>query len=268
MRENAKHSASKGYMKRHLNNKDRKKSISKTEFSYEAEIDQLFVYPWVGILANIKTMLKDGRKTGESGRKLKEELASKGFNPLKVHPLWNWKGHSGFAIVEFNKDWDSFRNAITFEKSFEVDHCGRKDFYATRDLGDKLYGWVAREDDYYSNSIIGDHLRKNGDLKTVSGKEAEDQRKASKLVNNLTNTLEMKNRHMKEMQTKYLETNASLNKVMAQKDEMLKCYNEGVPIPSSSFYFMCYLNSLIFMSDSLAYYVHFMLIRNKKDGAE
>lgn len=228
MRENAKHSASKGYMKRHLNNKDRKKSISKTEFSYEAEIDQLFVYPWVGILANIKTMLKDGRKTGESGRKLKEELASKGFNPLKVHPLWNWKGHSGFAIVEFNKDWDSFRNAITFEKSFEVDHCGRKDFYATRDLGDKLYGWVAREDDYYSNSIIGDHLRKNGDLKTVSGKEAEDQRKASKLVNNLTNTLEMKNRHMKEMQTKYLETNASLNKVMAQKDEMLKCYNEEI----------------------------------------
>lgn len=232
-RERAQHLALEKYVSKYLVVKDRSQSESATSSKClkitDHQPDQLLVYPWVGIVANIKTQRgEDGRYVGESGSKLRDEFRSKGFNPLKVHPLWSFRGHSGFAVVEFNKDWAGFRNAIMFEKSFEVDHHGKKDFYAVKNLGDKLYGWIARDDDYYSKSLIGDHLRRNGDLKTVSGKEAEDQRKASTLVTNLTHTLEVKDRHYKEMEMKYLETSTCLDLTMEQMDEMNKSRNEEI----------------------------------------
>ncbi|XP_022964643.1 protein INVOLVED IN DE NOVO 2-like isoform X2 [Cucurbita moschata] len=190
--------------------------------------DQLFVWPWMAIVANIQTEIHAGRRVGESGSKLRDEFMRQGFNPLKVHPLWNRFGHSGYAVVEFNKDWDGFRNALMFENSFEVDHQGKKDYNVSRDRGKKLHGWVARDDDYNSKSVFGDYLRKNGDLKTVSGKEAEDNSKALRLVSNLTNTLENKNLHLKEITHKVLETNASLNNMMEQMDETAKIYNEKI----------------------------------------
>ncbi|KAI4356350.1 hypothetical protein L6164_000379 [Bauhinia variegata] len=200
--------------------------VTKTESSKPD--GQLFVWPWMGIVANIRTEMKDGQRVGESGSKLRDEFSGKGFNPLRVSPLWNRFGHTGFAIVEFNKDWAGLNDAISFEKSFELEHCGKKDYYKTRNQGDRLYGWLARDDDYYMKSIIGDHLRKHGDLKTVSGKQAEDQRKTSKLVSNLTNTLENKNMQLKEVQDKYYKTSESLNKVMEEKEKVIKAYNNEI----------------------------------------
>ncbi|KAI9081871.1 hypothetical protein K1719_036133 [Acacia pycnantha] len=190
--------------------------------------DQLFVWPWMGIVANIKTQLKDGRHVAESGTKLKEEFSRKGFNPVRVHPLWNRWGHSGFAIVEFSKEFDGFNNAIDFEKSFEVDRCGKTDYIKARNQGDRLYGWVARDDDYHGKSIIGDHLRKNGDLKSVTDKQSEDRRKESKLVQGLTQTLEEKTVQLKEVQSKYHETNDSLSKLMGEKAVLIKHFNNEI----------------------------------------
>ncbi|XP_022755771.1 factor of DNA methylation 4 isoform X2 [Durio zibethinus] len=186
----------------------------------------MFVHPWKGIIANIPTTVQDGKHVGESGRKLREDLTEKGFNPLRVQPLWNRYGHSGFAIVEFKKEWDGFNNAIMFEKSFEMEHCGKKDYNSSRRQRGKLYAWVAREDDFHSRGLIGDYLRRNGDLKTVSSKEAEEQRMASKLVVTLSNTLETKNLRLKEMENKYNEVSQSISTLMEQKDEMIKAYNE------------------------------------------
>ncbi|KAJ6982887.1 hypothetical protein NC653_025875 [Populus alba x Populus x berolinensis] len=165
-----------------------------------------------------------------SGSKLRDELARKGFNPVRVHPLWGRHGHSGFAIVEFKKDWDGFNNAIMFEKDFDSNHCGKKEYTETpvRDRGQRLYGWIAQEDDYKASGLVGDHLRKNGDLKSVDGKQAEDQRKDAKLVSNLKSTLERKHDRLREMESRYKETSASLNKVMDQKEAMEKSYNEEI----------------------------------------
>ncbi|GKV27069.1 hypothetical protein SLEP1_g36279 [Rubroshorea leprosula] len=160
-------------------------------------------------------------------KKLKEEFTRQGFNPLKVHPLWNRKGHSGFAIVEFNKEWDCLKNVIVFEKSFESNHYGKRDYYSSRHQGEKLYGWIARDDDYYSRNLIGDYLCKHRDLKTVSGKEAEDAQKAIVLVSSLTNTLKTKNMHLKEIKSKYIETSVAVNKVIDEKEKIIIFYNEG-----------------------------------------
>lgn len=195
---------------------------------YDKEKDQLFVHPWFGVVANIKTVMKDGKYVAESGSKLRDELRNKGFlQVLKVHPLWNYLGHSGFALVDFGKEWSGFKDAILFDKSFEVEHQGKIDYYTRTNRGDKLYGWVARDDDFHSKSILGTNLRRMGDLKTVSGKEADDQRATTMLVKTLTDDLEKKNVHVKEMQRKYLETDTALENVMKEKEEMIKSFNEG-----------------------------------------
>ncbi|KAF2311832.1 hypothetical protein GH714_026958 [Hevea brasiliensis] len=258
LKEKAWHLALEKYMSRHINvqadqiessnahKHDRKSSgyVNKTESSnvhkrdrdhlvvsstsHEHGKDQLLVWPWMGIIANIQTQFQDGRRVGESGAKLRDELTRKGFELVRVHPLWNHLGHSGFAIVDFKKDWDGFKNALMFDKDFEVNHCGRKEYFKLpqNDRGNKLYGWVACDDDYHSKSIIGDHLRRNGDLKSVSGKETEDRRKDSKLVTKLTNTLQMNHERLKEMEVKYNETSMSLNKLMEEKDAIIRYYNE------------------------------------------
>ncbi|KAI3450386.1 hypothetical protein Pfo_007051 [Paulownia fortunei] len=188
--------------------------------------DEPIVWPWMAIIANLPTEKKDGRYAGESGRKLREEWVSQGYNPVKVHPLWDFQGHSGFAIVEFNKDWEGFKNAMAFEKAFEMDHHGKRDWHVKRYKGDKLYGWLAREEEYQGRGLIGKHLRKNGDLKTVSDLQKEDRRKDTTLMCNLTNELESKRKECEEIKKYISKTENFMGNIMVQKEEMVRSYNE------------------------------------------
>ncbi|CAH8382489.1 unnamed protein product [Eruca vesicaria subsp. sativa] len=193
--------------------------------------DLMFVHPWKGIVANMNRTFneKTGKFAGESGSKLREELVSKGFNPHKVEPLWNGRvGFTGFAFVHFGKDWEAFRNATMFENHFEVNQCGKRDFDSARDRGDELYGWIAKKEDYYSKTVVGEQLRgqKQGDLVTLSGKEAEQRRKAKTLVSTLENTLETKSSNLQEIESKYKEASTALEKSMKERDDMINAHNE------------------------------------------
>ncbi|KAH0751102.1 hypothetical protein KY290_030334 [Solanum tuberosum] len=188
--------------------------------------DDLIVFPWMGIVANIPVEYKGGRYVGKSGTNLKKLWIEKGFNPLKVHPLWNYKGHTGYAIVEFKGDWSGFMNAIAFEKAFELDKHGKRDWNSVRRPDSKLYAWIARDEDYNSGSFIGTHLRKNGDLKSVSGIQEENKRKDSRLLCTLTNELEMKNKECEEMKKKISRAEVFMDNVMSQKEEMTQNYND------------------------------------------
>ena len=196
--------------------------------------DEKFVWPWMGVLVNVPTEWKDGRQVGESGNRLKEQLSH--FCPLKVVPLWTFRGHSGNAIVEFGKDWNGFRNARTFESHFAAGGYGKRDWNGKRNQGSELHGWLARAEDYNSPGLIGDHLRKNGDLKSVNDLAKEGARKTDKLVANLANQIEVKNRYLQELECKYSETTASLEKMMVQREQLLQSYNEGL----SQFFFATY----------------------------
>ncbi|KAK6270762.1 PREDICTED: protein INVOLVED IN DE NOVO 2 [Theobroma cacao] len=191
--------------------------------------DEKIVWPWTGIVVNIPTRRsEDGRSVGESGSKLRDELIRRGFNPIRVLPLWNYRGHSGTAVVEFHKDWPGLHNALSFEKAYQADHHGKKEWCANNDVKSGLYAWVARADDYKSSGIIGEHLRKTSDLKTISGIMEEEARKQDKLVSNLTNIIETKNKHIKEMEARCSETSKSLEVLMDEKDNLLQAYNEEI----------------------------------------
>ncbi|KAL9226603.1 hypothetical protein vseg_002395 [Gypsophila vaccaria] len=190
--------------------------------------DEKLVWPWIGIVVNIPTQYRDGRYVGESGSKLRDDLKARGFNPKRVHPLWNFRGHSGTAVVEFYKDWLGLNNALSFEKEYELNQHGKQHWQAKDTEKSGLYGWVARADDYYSSGIIGEQLRKVADLKTISGMMAEENRKADKLVSNLTNLLETKKKSLQEIESRFTETSISFNKLAEEKDRLHQAYNEEI----------------------------------------
>ena len=180
----------------------------------------------MGVLVNVPTEWKNGRQVGQSGNRLKEQLSR--FCPQKVIPLWNRRGHTGNAIVEFAKDWTGFKNALAFENHFEAEGYGKRDWKLKKYRGSEMFGWVARADDHKCQGPIGDHLRKNGDLKTVGDLESEGTCKTDKLVANLASQIEVKSRHVQELESKCNETTASLDRMMDQREQLLQNYNEGL----------------------------------------
>ncbi|KAL7147932.1 hypothetical protein ABFS83_06G143400 [Erythranthe nasuta] len=142
--------------------------------------DEVFVWPWTGVMVNIPTDLKNGHYVGKGGIKLRNQLAKRKFNPIRVRPLWSCQGHSGTAIVEFHKDWSGLTDAMSFEKAYDSTNHGKRNWLAKTDKSsDDVYAWIARVDDYKSNSIIGEDLRKIGYLRPISDILEEEARKTN-----------------------------------------------------------------------------------------
>ncbi|KAK1320992.1 hypothetical protein QJS10_CPA03g01640 [Acorus calamus] len=192
--------------------------------------EEQFVWPWMGILVNVPTEQKEGRRVGESGSKLRDKLSC--FNPIKVTPLWNFHGHTGCAIVDFNKDWGGFKDAMAFENHYTMERHGKRDWQEKKEKkypSKSIHGWVARADDYHSvhsRDPIVVHLRKNGDLKTVNELTKEGARKTGKLVANLAGQIDAQKKSLTELESKYNVANMSLDRLMEQNDMMQQKHNE------------------------------------------
>ncbi|KAK1320991.1 hypothetical protein QJS10_CPA03g01641 [Acorus calamus] len=159
------------------------------------EKEELFVWPWTGILVNLPTEWKNGKQVGGSGSKLRDQLAR--FHVLKVTPLWNYQASR-------KKEWGN----------------------DVKDHNAHIYGWVARDDDYNSVGPIGDYLRKNGDLKSINDLKEEWERKSNTLVADLSKTIDEKIQSFIELQGEYNATNLSLARTMEQQEKMQRDYNE------------------------------------------
>ncbi|XP_018456100.2 protein INVOLVED IN DE NOVO 2 [Raphanus sativus] len=192
--------------------------------------EEKFVWPWVGLVANIQTEVdKTGRRVGRSGSTLRDELIQKGFNPTRVQPIWNFKGHSGFALVEFTKDIKGFENAMNFERSYKSDGHGKKDWEKGVHLrDDKPYGWVCREDDYNRSGIVGKNVKKKRDLKSVSQLQEEEERKMVQLVENMSQSIEMKMISKQELEHKVDETSRVLQSVEFHNYQLNQTYKQEV----------------------------------------
>ncbi|KAK7285223.1 hypothetical protein RJT34_19986 [Clitoria ternatea] len=236
-RDRANHLALAKYLEKDVMAVDAPKTDSKPAAESDPSVnsDEQFVWPWIGIVVNIPTSRSgDGRYVGQSGSKLRDEYRSRGFNPFRVTPLWNFRGHSGTAIVEFNKDWPGLDNALAFEKAYALDHHGKKDWFANSEQKSGLYAWVARADDYYMNNIIGENLRKRADVKTIPELMEEEARRQDKLVSNLTNLIQIKNKYLKEIEVRCNETTHNMDLAMAEKDNLIQAYNEEMKKIQSS----------------------------------
>ncbi|CAA3023375.1 INVOLVED IN DE NOVO 2-like [Olea europaea subsp. europaea] len=195
------------------------------ELPRDSAVNDLFVWPWMGILANVDVECRDGVYLDVSSSRLRNDLASKGFNPVRVR-LLREKNQCRYAIVEFKKDWSGFYNAMMFENNFEADHHGKKEFHIAPYLDDnKLYGWVARNEDFKSEGVFGDFLRKNGDLMSVADVESQEIRKTGQLISNLTNTVDVLKARLDEIETSHPDGHGNIGCQKAECTDRLARVN-------------------------------------------
>ncbi|CAK8574569.1 unnamed protein product [Lathyrus sativus] len=175
-----------------------------------------YVWPWTGIIVNIKSELHD------SGYWLKEFVK---YKPLDVH-VFMMDGVAQ-AVIDFNNDWHGFMNACEFEKSLETKHHGKRD-WNPMDLqaSSDIYGWLAREDDFYGGGSIGEYLRNKGRLRTISDIVQEASENRSSIVENLANEIDITNENLNKMQYKYNEKTMSLSRMLEEKDKLHNAFVE------------------------------------------
>ncbi|XP_076929341.1 protein INVOLVED IN DE NOVO 2-like [Bidens hawaiensis] len=182
--------------------------------------EDVYIWPWMAVVANIHVEYKNGMYVGDSGSKLKEDWTGKGYKPEKVHTMWNYKGHSGLSVVVFGSTWDGLCRVLMFMKDFEVKKHGREDWFSREINGndDKLYAWIATDKDYNYIGLVGKYLKKNGDLKTVAGFQKEEQVKNSKLFMGLKAMIDEKDKRSDEINAEINKTDMELK--MKQKKQM------------------------------------------------
>uniref|UniRef100_A0A0D3FL02 XS domain-containing protein n=1 Tax=Oryza barthii TaxID=65489 RepID=A0A0D3FL02_9ORYZ len=188
--------------------------------------EEKYVWPWMGILVNLPTELKGKGFVGESEERLRAQFSR--FKPLQVTILWNSTDDADYAIVKFAENWNGMKDALAFEKHFNVERYGKTDWNKRSCRRDDLYGWVARSDDYNSLEPTGKYLRKNGELKGVCDLEHEGQRKMGRHVGYYARQIEEKNKYLEELKLMNNQNGLKLERMMEEKDQLFEEHNRNI----------------------------------------
>ena len=81
--------------------------------------EEVFVWPWMGIVVNLQYELKGEKYFWESEERLRAQHSW--FRPLQVTILGDDKDQTFCAIIKFAKDWSGLKDALAFEKHFIVE---------------------------------------------------------------------------------------------------------------------------------------------------
>lgn len=200
------------------------KVIEVAPVSEKSEQNDLYCWPWTGIVTNIIDEPGNGKELGSREYWLKK--FSK-YKPLEVEIFCDDQNQTVQAVVRFDNDWTGFNNAMLFEKSFETNHHSKKEWTAQKEVpGLNIYGWFARADDYNSEGLVGEYLRKKGELKTISNLIQEATLDRNKIVANLATEIDLKNQNLDELQYKYNEKTMSLSRMLEEKDMLHQAFYE------------------------------------------
>jgi len=185
--------------------------------------EEVFVWPWMGIMVNLQYELKGEKYFWESEERLRAQLSR--FRPLQVTILGDDKDQTFCAIIKFAKDWSGLKDALAFEKHFIVEQYGKTDWIKINRRKDNLYGWLARSDDYTSSGPIGQHLRENGDLRSVGDLEREGMQETDKRVAHYARQIGVTNYHMSELELRNNQNAMKLDRMMEEKDRLIEEHN-------------------------------------------
>lgn len=128
-------------------------------------------------------------------------------NTENLNPLFHLKLHSTNFFCERGTTTTTTNR---FEKSFEFVGYSKKEWIEQEmSPGPGIYGWIAREDDYNSEGPLGDYLRQNGELKTIS------------------NIMEEETNAMKTL-LEYNEKSMSSSRMLEEHDRLHHSFYEGL----------------------------------------
>ncbi|XP_042012539.1 factor of DNA methylation 1-like [Salvia splendens] len=188
------------------------------------EKSELYCWPWVGIVANIQDESKCGGCADIRGYWLNKFSR---YKPIDIEMFWDDHQQNAQAVLSFDNNWFGFKNAMEFEKSFEADGRSKKEWDKERTSpGPNLYGWFAREDDYYSRGLVGEFLCRNGELKTIADLVQEAINDRNRIVVNLVSEIDSKNENLGQLQIKCNEKTLSLSRMLEEKAELNRSFYE------------------------------------------
>ncbi|BBM99577.1 hypothetical protein MPTK1_1g22140 [Marchantia polymorpha subsp. ruderalis] len=200
------HRALVNYMKKNLSAKasvpvERVHKLELAAPQREGDKD-LLVCPWSGVVYNMDNsqLSESGQRVGPGVSEIKKHFEV--FSPEKAIVCWGPKGHMGLGVLIFRRDLEGLKDAQAFEKWFIENGQGRRDWEQrnrTGSLGNQLYGWLARKQDYEGrHEIKGDWsvskiLKESGDLTDIAMIGQEMNRMHEQRFQNLKETVYAKN---------------------------------------------------------------------------
>jgi uncharacterized C2H2 Zn-finger protein len=190
--------------------------------------EEVFVWPWMGIVVNLHYELKGEAFSRESEERLRAQLSR--FRPLQATILGDDKDQVFCAVVKFAENLSGLKDALAFEKHFKFEQYGKTDWNKINCRKDDLYGWIARSDDYDTPGPIGKHLREYGVLKSVGDLEREGTQKINMRVAHYARQIEVTNKHMSELELKNNNNAMKLERMMEEKDRLVEEHNESTYI--------------------------------------
>ncbi|XP_071729397.1 factor of DNA methylation 1-like [Rutidosis leptorrhynchoides] len=206
------------------------------EFANEAEIalkvtppvpatpnsdeNELFCWPWTGIVVNIFKEAEDVENTSYWMMRFSK------YKPVGVEILWDDLKQTAQALVSFNNDWTGFRDAMEFEKFFEASEHSKKE-WNTSESHTSIYAWLARANDFNElQGPVGDYIRSNRRLRTISDLVQEAKNTRNKPVVDLAIEIDTKNEDLDDLQAKYNQKTMSLSRMLEEKDNLHVAFYE------------------------------------------
>ncbi|XP_047087581.1 factor of DNA methylation 1-like [Lolium rigidum] len=180
---------------------------------------ELFVYPWMGILANVPA-----EQTEKGGATVMQQLDH--FRPSRLDAVHCSNGYTGYVVVHFHKDWIGFKDALAFQNYYKSHHLGKMNWNEAARKGKYIFGWLAKEEDYSSDDPVGKFLSERGELKTVPELQLELSQKTETIITNLTNQISAKSKYLLELECKCNQMDLALQRAMEDTDSLHQRYNE------------------------------------------
>ncbi|KAL9999696.1 putative XS domain-containing protein [Helianthus debilis subsp. tardiflorus] len=182
------------------------------------EENKLFCWPWTGIIVNI---VKESDDTNDFENTEYWLNRFSKYKPEDVELLWDAEKRTAKALMRFDNGLIGLKNAMEFEKAFEANRHSKKEWSASENpSGSRIYAWLARANDFESQGPIGDYLRMNRDLKTVSEVEQEVAKMRNRPVIELATEIDMRNENLDDLQSKCNQKTMSLSKMTEEIDSM------------------------------------------------
>lgn len=189
-----------------------------------SEENDLFCWPWTGIVVNIVKEAENGKDVKDSKYWMQR---FERYKPESVEILWDDEKQSAQALVRFNSDWTGFKEAMEFEKSFEASRHSKKQWTDSESsIGSSIYAWLARANDHKSQGPIGEYLRSKRELKTISDLVQEATQSRNKKVVELATEIDMRNENLDDLQIKFNQKSMSLSRMLLEKDDLHQRFYE------------------------------------------
>lgn len=182
-----------------------------------SEENNLYCWPWTGIVVNIVKNPDNGEDVENTDYWMKR--FSK-YKPEVVEISWDDQKKTAQALVRFNNDWTGFKDAMEFEKAFEASHHSKREWVSSDNHSGSIYAWLARSNDFQSQGPLGDYLRKNRELKTISDLVKEAVQTRNKTLVELASEIDMRNENIDDLQIKYNQKTMSLSRMLEEKDSL------------------------------------------------